>query len=139
MSYKDLTPGRARRLAYANTINSNLHVNIQRQRRRNIFQDIIFQSASNNQSRLYNLQASPFYEYEILSELPTVKQSLVSKKLLQKSNISTSNKLSFCIICQHDIYLDIVRTLQCSHSYHVNCIDTWFTENNKCPQCRFEI
>jgi hypothetical protein len=139
MSYKDLKPGRSRRLAYANTIRSNLHRHIQIQQRRELFQDIIFQSASNNQSQLYNLQTSPFYDYEILSELPTVKQSLVSKKLLQKSNISTSNKLSFCIICQQDIYLDIVRTLQCSHSYHVNCIDTWFTENNKCPQCRFEI
>ena len=114
MSYKELKPGRARRLAYAYTSN-------------------------HYQSQLYNLQTSPFYDYEILSELPTVKQQLVSKNLLQKSKISNSNKLLFCIICQDDIYLDIIRTLQCSHSFHIECIDTWFTENNKCPQCRFEI
>lgn len=139
MSYKELKPGRARRLAYANTINSNLHRNVRTQRQREIFQDVIFQYASDNSSQLYNLQTSPFYDYEILSELPTVKQQLVSKNLLQKSKISNSNKLLFCIICQDDIYLDIIRTLQCSHSFHIECIDTWFTENNKCPQCRFEI
>ena len=140
MSYKDLKPGRARRLAYANTIRSNLHRHIHTQRRRELFQDVIFQYTSNHyQSQLYNLQTSPLYDYEILSELPTVKCGLISKTLLQKSHISTSNKLSFCIICQHDIYLDVIRTLQCSHIFHVECIDRWFTENNKCPQCRFEL
>jgi|694.fasta_scaffold74486_1 hypothetical protein len=144
ISYKDIPPGRARMLAYSNEIN-NRHNSISTSLARVLteinqtnsirVEDIVFGSTN----RLNNLQISPFNEYEILSELTDVKVGLISKDLLDKSKIDSSKDLAFCTICQQDIFLDIVRTLDCSHSYHVNCIDRWFIDNKKCPQCRFEI
>jgi hypothetical protein len=153
ISYKDLPPGRARMLAYSNEIN-NRHNSISTSLARVLTeinnntttpwvhsQNIVFGSIPSTLSttRLHNLQLSPFYEYEVLADLPTVKVGLISKDLLDKSKIDSSKDVAFCSICQQDIFLDIIRTLDCSHSYHVNCIDTWFTENKKCPQCRFEL
>lgn len=157
MSYRNLPPGRARMLAYAREIDiRNRTPNVSTsetvesilteiRRTRSPFrmsQDMVFGSirtSSTRLERLNNLQISPFYEYEVLSELPTVKIGLISSDLIKKSTINSSNGVSFCSICQQDIFLDIVRTLECSHYFHVNCIDRWFTENKKCPQCRFEI
>lgn len=156
MSYRDLPPGRARMLAYSNEVHTRFRsrhitthdavasVLTEIRRTRSPFRtsrELVFGTITantNRLNRLNNLQISPFYEYEVLSELPDVKVGLISKDLLDKSEIS-SEKMSFCTICQQDTFLDIVRTLDCSHSYHINCIDRWFTENKKCPQCRFEI
>lgn len=157
MSYRDLPPGRARMLAYSNEVHTRFRTRyitteeavatvlteIHRVRSPwRTSRELVFGTIPANTSRinrLNNLQISPFYEYEVLSELPNVKVGLISKNLLDKSKINSSESMSFCTICQQDIFLDIIRTLDCSHSYHVNCIDTWFTENKKCPQCRFEI
>lgn len=145
-SYKELPPGRARMLAYSKEMNSQ-HNNLNHEAVARVLtefhqtrtsQNIVFGSTT-RANRINNLQMSSFYEYEVLSELPTVKIGLISKDLLNKSKIDSSKDVAFCTICQQDIFLDIVRTLECSHSYHVNCIDTWFTENKKCPQCRFEL
>jgi hypothetical protein len=152
ISYKDLPPGRARMLAYSNEINNRhnsvstheaiarvlTEINNHTRTPWITSQNIVFGSIPST-TRLNNLQMSPFYEYEVLSELPTVKVGLISKDLLDKSKIDSSKDVAFCSICQQDIFLDIIRTLDCSHSYHVNCIDRWFTENKKCPQCRFEL
>jgi hypothetical protein len=137
MSYKDFPPGRNRMLAYSKEI-TNRHISREFNSTSSQWitsQDIIFGTSTNISNSLNNLQMS----YEVLSELPTVKVGLISKDLLHKSKIDSSNGLDFCTICQQNIFIDIVRTLDCSHSYHVNCIDRWFTENKKCPQCRFEI
>jgi hypothetical protein len=147
ISYKDLPYGRARMLAYSNEINNqhNRHevrvlteINNHTRTPWITSQNVSIHSTLST-SRLNNFQMSPFYEYEVLSELPTVKVGLISKDLLDKSKIDSSKDVTFCSICQQDIFLDIIRTLDCSHSYHINCIDRWFTENKKCPQCRFEL
>jgi|GWRWMinimDraft_12_1066020.scaffolds.fasta_scaffold37569_1 hypothetical protein len=147
MSYKDLPPGRYRMLAYSKEIENRHNTSayepvtteIHQSRLWRTSQDIIFGSIPSSINRLNNLQMSPFYEYEVLSELPIVKIGLISKDLLDKSIIDSSKDVTFCTICQQEIFIDIVRILECSHSYHVNCIDRWFTENKKCPQCRFEL
>ena len=49
-------------------------------------------------------------------------------------NNDTSQK---CHIC-NELYKvnDICRkVLKCGHYFHQSCIDTWFSENNKCPIC----
>lgn len=155
MTYTHLPPGRARMLAYSKEINNRHNTSTTGSHRitsleRNLteinqersirVEDILFGSIrSSRTNRLNNLQISQFYEYEVLSELPDVKVGLISKDLLDKSKINSSKDLAFCTICQQDIFLDIVRTLDCLHTYHVNCIDRWFIENKKCPMCRFEI
>lgn len=157
MSYRDLPPGRERMLAYSREIDirnraqnmttseaiASVLTDIRRTRSPfRMSQELVFGTIRASRTRLErmnNLQISPFYEYEVLSELPTVKVGLISKDLINKSKIDSSKGMSFCSICQQDIYMDIVRKLDCSHHFHVDCIDKWFVENKKCPQCRFEI
>lgn len=52
--------------------------------------------------------------------------------------ISDSNE-TICSICRQPI-LNICRKLNnCSHSFHVACIDEWLVDNNTCPICRAVI
>jgi hypothetical protein len=46
-----------------------------------------------------------------------------------------------CAICQDPIELgQQMRILNyCTHSFHTNCIDTWFTTHVTCPTCRHDI
>lgn len=144
-SYRDLPPGRARMLAYAEE--TELNRNLRSTRDRDSIASVLTSSSwpriasltfGTIRSRQY-LRQSDTFQYEILSEFQDVKVGLVSKDLLDKTQVENSKNLSFCTICQHDIYLDIVRLLECGHSYHINCIDRWFVDNKKCPQCRHEI
>jgi len=47
-----------------------------------------------------------------------------------------------CAICQdHETSTptNTWRILHCHHSFHTNCIDTWFEQNVHCPVCRTDI
>lgn len=46
-----------------------------------------------------------------------------------------------CAICQDVIESgqEVRRLHHCSHSFHRDCIDTWFQENVHCPTCRHDI
>jgi hypothetical protein len=46
-----------------------------------------------------------------------------------------------CSICQEDIRLgeEIRSICHCNHSFHINCIDTWFQRSVRCPNCRFDV
>ena len=46
-----------------------------------------------------------------------------------------------CAICQDDIDInqEIRQIDHCSHSFHRECIDTWFQGNVHCPTCRHDI
>jgi hypothetical protein len=133
-------------LAYANEIRRQRHINYNNNNvdnnnvdNNNVDNNNVDNNNVDNDYISINIENLPFYDYEVLSELPVIKVGLISKKLFDKSKIESSKDTSFCTICQQDIFLDIVRILNCSHTYHVNCIDKWFIENKKCPQCRYEI
>lgn len=40
-----------------------------------------------------------------------------------------------CSICLEELESN-VRTLECLHSFHTQCIDTWKNKNRTCPTCR---
>lgn len=45
-----------------------------------------------------------------------------------------------CAVCLSEFERDEhVRTLPCSHLFHVECIDRWLVFNKKCPVCRLHI
>ncbi|KAI8320340.1 hypothetical protein GQ54DRAFT_263744 [Martensiomyces pterosporus] len=45
-----------------------------------------------------------------------------------------------CSVCLEEISTgQCVRTLQCSHCFHVQCIDPWFCTNAICPSCRKDV
>jgi hypothetical protein len=58
------------------------------------------------------------------------------------SSSSSSNTTSeMCSICQNDFEgTDIVRRLNnCSHLFHLNCVDTWLSNHSTCPTCRHNL
>ncbi len=50
---------------------------------------------------------------------------------------SEENNEDMCCICQLSLKDEpILRKLECKHLFHLECIDKWFEEKNKCPVCR---
>lgn len=52
------------------------------------------------------------------------------------TEVCNSDGVDFCVICQDEIFLEIVRKLSCKHVYHIKCIDSWFVSNSTCPICK---
>ena len=139
MNYTNLPPGRSRGIAYFNYIRNRRMNNILRSSRiitnlRPIEQRIIMYSPI--------VRRNNFYTYENLSQLQDVKIGLINKNLILNSKVKIWNNLNkeTCVICQDDIINnEIIRNLKCNHNFHIDCIDTWFSENKKCPMCKFEL
>lgn len=123
IDYKMLPPGRNRRLSYsANLQQRTFHA-------QTTFSNY-FQTGQRHVIEMMNEQI----------QFPTNSHGLLSLQLLQKTSVQLSTEMSFCVICQADITkTDIVRQLDCKHSFHINCIDTWFIENKCCPTCKRDI
>ena len=55
-------------------------------------------------------------------------------------NINQNDIIKECSICIDDYKIgNIIRQLKCSHTFHQECIDKWFINNNICPNCRLVI
>ena len=65
----------------------------------------------------------------------------IDKKLNNKNN-DLKGKIwgdTQCIICFKEINNnDSMRILSCRHTYHKECIDTWFKRKNCCPVCNLK-
>ena len=129
MNYLLLPPGLSRRMAYSNYLETRRRI---RQRHVNTYLHI-------SPIRRQNMNRVDF-SYEYLSQLKDVKIGLISKNILNKTEVKLNTNDNFCVICQEDINIsDIIREINCKHSFHINCIDNWFIENKKCPMCKYEI
>ena len=150
MNYTTLPPGRRRGIVYANNL-------LSRQRRRlNISPPPLTYIRPSSYTRMISIspirslvrytpqriiQHNPYDDYIFLTQLQDVKGGLLTKNLLKNSIVKLNeNETEFCVICQDDIDIDdIVRNIKCSHTFHIDCIDNWFTENKKCPTCKYEL
>ena len=104
------------------------------------------------------------FDYEYLSGLPKVVVNLINPKLIKHSTVSLNYfDENFCVICQENIQKlyqpknncnnsnnsnnsnnnnnckCIMRVLDCSHCFHIDCIDKWLTTNKTCPTCKFNF
>lgn len=68
--------------------------------------------------------------------LPGESKGLVKEGLVLNTEVKYSEGIDFCVICQDEIFLEIVRKLSCKHTYHIKCIDHWFLHNDICPTCK---
>lgn len=67
--------------------------------------------------------------------------------LRQATSIQSYNSLfnqdneRLCSICQSNyINQQIIRKINhCGHFYHLNCLDEWFENNVKCPECQYDL
>ena len=153
MNYTTLPPGRRRGIVYANNL-------LSRQRRRllNIRSPPLSYIRPTSYILPHMMPISPirtlsrytppriiqhnlYDDYIFLTQLQDVKVGLLTKNLLKNSTVKLNeNETEFCVICQDDIDIDdIVRNIKCSHTFHIDCIDNWFTENKKCPTCKYEL
>lgn len=45
-----------------------------------------------------------------------------------------------CSVCLCDLEVgDSLRTLQCSHRFHMACVDTWLAQSGQCPVCKQRV
>ena len=67
--------------------------------------------------------------------------------LRQATSVQSYNSLfnqdneRLCSICQSNyINQQIIRKINhCGHFYHMNCLDEWFENNVKCPECQYDL
>jgi hypothetical protein len=90
---------------------------------------------------VYQTQSFLRDNYEEYSNLQDVTVGLIKKKIVTNTKVTISvNDNSFCVICQEKPdFGDVLRLLQCNHTFHIECIDTWFCDNKTCPICKQEI
>lgn len=52
---------------------------------------------------------------------------------------SDRSKLECSICCTEFEDGDEIKILQCLHTHHKHCIDSWFAKKSVCPDCKFNI
>ena len=67
-------------------------------------------------------------------------QGLALSQLNEKTNVyiqDTANENDECHICREEYNDNSIyrKNISCGHYFHQGCIDTWYSEKNKCPIC----
>src|SRR6187399_2073841 len=122
MPYNNLPAGLQRRLTYSEELRLQNNPRTFRERL-NDLSDIVSASLEVGSELLSNFGAHSSKE----------ENCLISKNLIKKTKIRLSTgTLNFCVICQDNICsLEIIRTIcKCRHTFHLTCIDTWFTKSS---------
>ena len=46
---------------------------------------------------------------------------------------------TMCAVCQESVTENALKIVHCNHTYHRNCLESWFTMSPRCPVCRHDI
>ena len=80
---------------------------------------------------------------ELENKIGYVKKGVsIEQKLSLKIEQYSPNKIDCkeCVICK-ELFKEneFIRILDCSHIFHIYCIDEWFKDNKICPICKKEV
>lgn len=67
-----------------------------------------------------------------ISELPQIKYADILD--FYGKDLIPNEECSICMVKFKKN--NIIKMLKCEHLFHIECIDTWLKNNNKCPVCR---
>ena len=130
MSYTNLPPGRHRMLAYSNYLET---------RRR--YNRIVLSPITTYRYSIIRRDEGISLNYDTLSRLEDVKIGLINKRMVLNTKVSLNkDKELFCVICQEKVEENkIIRSLKCTHSFDLECIDKWLVNNKNCPACKDDV
>jgi ribosomal protein S27AE len=126
--YSNLSPGLYRRLQYSDYVRFR---NSRQYRQRSLSSSYNFSTNLISDGHIYHRLPDETYDNQINKEISF-------KNLYHYTKIKINNENRFCPICQSDIVIntEIIRELNCSHIYHIDCIDKWLLLKNECPLCK---
>jgi hypothetical protein len=111
----------------------------------NLIQSIQSDAYTNN--LIHSIQTDPFYT--LFFQFPQAPQNFADavpvvptlEQINEGSRILEATANAPCAICQDTISIgESIRLLaSCSHTFHRNCIDTWYQRNVHCPVCRADV
>ena len=107
----------------------------------------ILQITSMNILYEYNsIRNSLSSDYEALSRLGNVRRKTTLEEIIMNSSVSIHPSKEdilddvLCVICRETIDDgEIIRTIKCSHYFHIDCIDRWLINNRTCPVCKYRL
>ncbi|XP_008301638.1 E3 ubiquitin-protein ligase TTC3 [Stegastes partitus] len=78
------------------------------------------------------------------SLIPTIPEATPSERRGQfrrRNVMSLSDAYSVCLICHNDLHQGSGGTqeLQCTHTFHKECIEEWLWRKQSCPTCHVQV
>lgn len=62
------------------------------------------------------------------------------QQIEQATQVQPSAPNTVCVVCQEEIRtVTMTRIRHCNHCFHDDCLGEWFTQNPRCPTCRYDI
>lgn len=114
-----------------NNINNDVNNNI-----RNIYSSL-FTNPENIEVTLFN-NGQREVNMEDVQVFPSLRTLRESSTVNIFRDLETNQET--CSICRDNFSeLSVVRKLSCDHIFHIECIDTWFETNIRCPLCRVDL
>ncbi|KAM4602113.1 uncharacterized protein ACJ7VT_020077 [Polymixia lowei] len=75
------------------------------------------------------------------SLIPTIPEAAeTARRTFRRRNVmSTSDADRVCLICHDDLSKGGIRELQCTHTFHRECVEEWLWRKQSCPTCHLHV
>lgn len=61
------------------------------------------------------------------------------KDTLPDATAEDLQKEATCIICRNEMKIGQAKKLSCGHCFHIDCLERWSGQQNKCPTCQKDL